>query len=88
MKIFNKKGIKTMAACAVLAAALGVSANTAAGVDIVGTSDDITQITPGASTFSALKQWYFKEANGKLYKRLYNHQTGKWETDWIYVCPL
>lgn len=32
------------------------------------------------------KEWiYEKKADGHTYKRLYNHTTKKWETDWILV---
>ena len=41
-----------------------------------------------ASPNYAEKGWYYKESNGKLYKRLYNYATGLWETDWIYVRDL
>jgi len=88
MKTFNKKSIKTIAACAALATVLGVSGNTAASVDTGEVSTEEMVTMPGASTYAALKQWVFKKENGKLYKRLYNHQTTRWETDWIYVCPL
>lgn len=36
----------------------------------------------------AVKEWYFKKENGKLYKRLWCYTTGQWETDWIYVRDL
>lgn len=32
--------------------------------------------------------WYYKETNGKLYKRLYNKSSQEWETDWIFVKNL
>lgn len=33
-----------------------------------------------------IKEWIFeKRSDGHIYKRLYNHTTGKWETDWILV---
>lgn len=88
MKAFNKKSIKTIAACAALATVLGVSGNTAASVDTGEISAEEMEPMPGASTYAALKQWYFKKQNGKLYRRLYNCQTMCWETDWLYVCPL
>lgn len=37
---------------------------------------------------SDVLQWYFKEENGKLYKRLYNTTHGIWVGNWIYVCDL
>ncbi len=43
-----------------------------------------TAISPHAD----IKEWYFKEENGKLWKRLWNASTAKWETDWIYVRDL
>ncbi len=27
--------------------------------------------------------WYYKEFDGVMMMRLYNHTTGEWETDWI-----
>lgn len=30
-------------------------------------------------------EWYYKEENGRLYKRLFNHGTKKWVTDWMLV---
>lgn len=30
-------------------------------------------------------EWRYKTINGKLYKRLYNATTNRWETDWILV---
>ena len=41
-------------------------------------SDDI-------AVCAEIKEWIFKQENGKIYKRLYNASTGLWETDWIYV---
>lgn len=32
--------------------------------------------------------WYYKETNGKLYKRLYNKSSQEWETDWIFIKNL
>ena len=32
------------------------------------------------------REWRYKIENGKLYKALYNASTGRWETDWMYVC--
>lgn len=32
--------------------------------------------------------WYYKQENGKLYKRLYNNSVGRWESDWIFVKNL
>ena len=29
--------------------------------------------------------WYYKVVDGKLYKRLHNDTSAKWESDWIYV---
>lgn len=29
--------------------------------------------------------WYYKVVDEKLYKRLYNDTSAKWESDWIYV---
>ena len=29
--------------------------------------------------------WVYKEFDGVMYMRLYNHTTGEWETDWIPV---
>jgi hypothetical protein len=29
--------------------------------------------------------WRYKFENGKMYKRLYNYDTGKWIGDWILV---
>lgn len=32
------------------------------------------------------REWIFEERpDGHVYKRLYNHTIGKWETDWILV---
>ncbi len=28
-------------------------------------------------------EWFYKEINGEMYMRLYNHTTGEWLTDWI-----
>ena len=28
-------------------------------------------------------EWIYKEINGEMYMRLYNHSTGEWLTDWI-----
>ncbi|MCM1101306.1 MAG: hypothetical protein NC079_04265 [Clostridium sp.] len=41
---------------------------------------------PGIEPQAAIKEWIPKIENGKLYKRLFNHSTGHWEGDWIYVC--
>lgn len=37
---------------------------------------------------SDILRWYYKEENGKMYKRLYNMSTKTWIGDWIYVCDL
>ena len=34
-------------------------------------------------TRSARLVWYYKEENGKKYRRLYNATSGEWLTDWI-----
>lgn len=33
----------------------------------------------------AIKEWVYKEENGKVYKRLWNCSTGHFEGDWIFV---
>lgn len=33
-------------------------------------------------------EWVYKIENNKIYKRLYNHTTDKYITDWIYVGEL
>lgn len=43
-----------------------------------------TTVSPQAD----IKEWVTKEEDGKLWKRLWNHGTGRWETDWIYVRDL
>lgn len=32
------------------------------------------------------KQWVYKIIGDKMYKALFNNSTGRYETDWIYVC--
>lgn len=32
------------------------------------------------------REWVYKIENGKLYKALLNRSTGRYETDWIYLC--
>lgn len=32
--------------------------------------------------------WIYDVKNNKLYRRLYNHSTGSWIGNWIYVCDL
>ena len=32
-----------------------------------------------------IRKWVYKVEDNKLYKRLYNYTTGRWETDWILV---
>ncbi|MEJ8736619.1 hypothetical protein WKT02_04080 [Erysipelotrichaceae bacterium HCN-30851] len=32
-----------------------------------------------------VKKWIYKIIDGRLYKRLLNSSTNKWETDWILV---
>lgn len=38
-----------------------------------------------ASLRSDRTQWFYKIENGKKYKRLYNHTSHQWVTDWIPV---
>jgi hypothetical protein len=64
------------------ASLLGTPVYAAEAVDTgITTSNDGT----GVSTRAAIKQWVYKEENGKIYKRLMNCSTGQWEGDWIYV---
>ena len=34
-------------------------------------------------TRSTNLEWFYKEVDGVMYMRLYNHSTGEWETDWM-----
>lgn len=43
------------------------------------TSEGDTVIQPRA----AIIEWVFLEVDGKMYRRLYNHQTKEWIGDWI-----
>lgn len=36
-----------------------------------------------ADTRATQYQWYYKEVNGKTYRRLYDSTNQKWVTDWI-----
>jgi len=38
-----------------------------------------------AVPYSEIKEWVYKEEDGKIYKRLYNYSRAEWEGDWIYV---
>ena len=40
------------------------------------------------SPHAAYTEWQYKTENGKIYKRLYNVNTGAWIGDWIYVCDV
>ncbi len=48
----------------------------------VGTGSDTVQPQ------QEIVEWIYKIEDGKLYKRLYNHTTDKYITDWIYVRDL
>lgn len=41
-----------------------------------------------AEPYRSIKEWVYREVDGKLYKRLWNCSTGYFEGDWIYVCDL
>lgn len=68
-------GIACCSMCLFVTPAATMSVQAAAGAPTVSPQADI-------------KQWYFKEANGKLWKRLWNGTACRWETDWIYVGDL
>ncbi len=43
---------------------------------------------PTASVQKEVIGWIFAECGDSLYKRLFNHSTGQWLGDWIYVRDL
>lgn len=45
----------------------------------------VSQNSFSFDTYTNKLEWRYKMINGKLYKRLFNHSTVKWETDWILV---
>lgn len=61
--------------CLCATPAVTLSAQAAAGETTVSPQADI-------------KEWVLKEEDGKLWKRLWNASTFRWETDWIYVRDL
>ena len=49
---------------------------------VTGEAETITEYVEGRAY---IKKWVYKVEDNKLYKRLYNYTTGRWETDWIFV---
>ncbi len=49
--------------------------------EIAYASTDTQEVQPRTD----IKEWRYKVINGRLYKRLFNASTGRWETDWILV---
>lgn len=39
----------------------------------------------GIAPLADVKEWIWEYRGTHIYKRLYNHTTGEWEGDWIYV---
>lgn len=70
---------------------LGVMAMTAClSVPVCGQAEEVnheTEVTVSdeIQPRDYIKEWVYKVENNKLYKRLYNYTTGRWETDWILV---
>lgn len=52
------------------------------------TANAAVKTEEGISPQSDVLRWYFKEENGKLYKRLFNTTKGVWVGNWIYVGDL
>ena len=53
---------------------------------VAETANEINAYTETIEPRTDIKDWVYKVENGNLYKRLYNFSTGRWESDWIFVC--
>lgn len=73
-----KKVIKKCVIFAILETCIVSSSNNSI---IVKAEDYNTSATAVARADSI--RWYYKEMNGKFYRRLYNLSTETWLTDWI-----
>lgn len=69
-----------------------LTANAAEVQDTAVVSETLSgaQSTSGNITIQANMNvvWKYKIENNKMYKRLLDCDTGKWLTDWIFVCDI
>lgn len=80
----NKRKNKLVAIASVFCMALAILCSPAAALPVQAAVSQEPEIMPMSDAIS----WVFKEENGKLYKRLYNHSTVTWIGNWIYVMDL
>lgn len=71
-----------------LSAMLATTAYAAPASEGDDTTTNASETSETISPQSDVLRWYYKEENGKIYKRLYNASTKNWIGDWIYVCDL
>ena len=50
------------------------------GLTVAASGNDVVETNDARSTNL---EWIYKEINGEMYMRLWNHSTGQWATDWI-----
>ena len=80
----NKKKNKLAALGSVVCIALAVLVSPASALPVQAAVSQNPVIMPMRDAIS----WAFRVQNNKLYKRLYNHSTGNWIGEWIYVCDM
>lgn len=75
------KGMVALCAAVMVAGTLCVPQAKAAEVPA---GNAVMSIEDGTADIRATQyQWYYKEVNGKTYRRLYDATNQKWVTDWI-----
>ena len=80
----NKRKNKLAALGSVVCVALAVLVSPASALPVQAAVAQEETIMPMSDAIS----WIYDVRNNKLYKRLYNHSTGSWIGNWIYVCDL
>ena len=77
----NKRKNKLAALGSVVCIALAVMVSPASALPVQAAVSTNPVVMPMRDAL----EWQFKIENKKIYKRLYNHSTGNWVGDWIYI---
>ena len=78
-----KKKFMKKAAMVSMAAALSLGCYVECVAAAVVQPAVVSEVKSEDETRSARLVWYYKEENGKKYRRLYDATNGEWLTDWI-----
>lgn len=80
----NKRKNKLAALGSVVCIALAILFSPASALPVQAAVSQNPTVMPMRDAIS----WAYKIENKKIYKRLFNHSTGNWIGDWIYIRDL